>query len=271
MGSITNTGTIEADSGTISLDPTLGISQLSGNTLTAGTWSAVDGASLQFPTSITSNAANLNLSGSGATITGISGLSSNSGSFTLVNGANFSTTGNFTNSGSLTVGAGSTLSVTGNETETSAGTLNVQIGGTPDSGQFGQVAATGTATLAGTFSLALVNGFAASVGQDFKAMTFAGASGTFSTVSLGSSFTEAINPTSLDLNSTVANPTDLSLSNVAAPTAATAGQQITVTWQVTNQSTTTRPETGKIAFIFRPRRPLRPVRFCWARHSTAAV
>ncbi|MGO9114375.1 MAG: beta strand repeat-containing protein, partial [Thermoguttaceae bacterium] len=220
-----------------SLDPTLGISQLAGNALTAGTWSALNGASLQFPTSITSNAANLNLSGSGATITGISGLSSNSGSFTLDNGANFSTTGNFTNSGSLTVGAGSTLSVTGNETETSAGTLNVQIGGTPASGQFGHVAATGIATLAGTFSLALVNGFAASVGQDFKAMTFASASGTFSTVNLGSSFTEAINPTSLDLNSTVANPTDLSLSNVAAPTAATAGQQITVTWQVTNQST----------------------------------
>ena len=238
LGSITNTGTIEADSGTISLDPTLGIGQLSGNTLTAGTWSAPDGASLQFPTSTTHrNAANLILSGSGATITGISGLSSNSGSFTLTNGANFTTTGNFTNSGSLTVGAGSTLSVTGNETENSAGTLNVQIGGTPASGQFGQVAATGTATLAGTFSLALVNSFAASVGQDFKAMTFAGASGTFSTVNLGSSFTEAINPTSLDLNSTVANPTDLSLSNVAAPTAATAGQQITVTWQVTNQST----------------------------------
>ena len=57
------------------------------------------------------------------------------------------------NSGSLTVGAGSTLTVAGNFTQTSAGTLNVQIGGTPASGQFGQVAVTGTAALAGTFNL----------------------------------------------------------------------------------------------------------------------
>ena len=57
LGSITSTGTIEADSGTISLDPTLGISQLVGNALTGGTWNALDGASLQFPggTAITSN------------------------------------------------------------------------------------------------------------------------------------------------------------------------------------------------------------------------
>ena len=87
LGSITNTGTIEADSGTISLDATLGITQLSGDALVAGTWSALDGASLQFPRSITSNAANITLSGSGAYITGISGLNSNSGSFTLDDGA----------------------------------------------------------------------------------------------------------------------------------------------------------------------------------------
>src|SRR5262249_28782631 len=88
FGLITNTGTIEADSGTISLDSTLGISQLSGNTLTAGTWNAAGGATLDFPggTSITSSAANLTLSGSGATISGIAGLSSNSGSLTLTAG-----------------------------------------------------------------------------------------------------------------------------------------------------------------------------------------
>ena len=57
LGSLTSTGTIEADSGTISLSATLGISQLVGNALTGGAWSALDGASLQFPsgTAITSN------------------------------------------------------------------------------------------------------------------------------------------------------------------------------------------------------------------------
>ena len=67
------------------------------------------------------------------------------GGFSLTNGADFTTAGDFTNGdGTLTVGvgaaAGSTLTVAGNFTQTSAGALNVQIGGTPASGQFGQVA-----------------------------------------------------------------------------------------------------------------------------------
>ena len=237
-GQIANTGTIEADSGTLFLDANT-ISQVASNTLTAGTWNALNGATIQFPsgTSITANEAKVSLGGSGATIAALAGLVSNSGIFSLTKGADFTTAGNFSNSGGLTAGAGSILTVRGNYTQATAGTLNVQIGGTPASSQFGKVAVTGMATLAGALSLALVNGFTASVDQDFKAMTFAGASGTFSTVNLDSSFTEAINSTSLDLHSTVVNPTDLSLSNVDAPTAATAGQQITVTWQVTNQST----------------------------------
>ena len=239
QGYITSTGTIEADSGTLYLDAAT-IDQISGNTLTGGTWNALSGATLQLPggTAITSNAATIALDGSGATIAGIGGLATNSGSFSLTNGAAFITTGDFTNSGSLTLGTASTLTVAGNFTQTATGTLNEQIGDTPGSGAFGQLIATGTATLAGAFDLALVNGFTASAGQDFEAMTFASSSGTFSSANLGSAFTEAINPTSLDLNSTVANPTDLSVSNVDAPSAATAGQQITVAWQVTNTSTT---------------------------------
>ncbi len=78
LGSITNTGTIEADSGTISLSATLGISQLVGTTLTGGTWNAIDGAHLQFPggTAITVNQGTFTLSGTGATIAGIAGLAS---------------------------------------------------------------------------------------------------------------------------------------------------------------------------------------------------
>ena len=47
----------------------------------------------------------------GATIAGIAGLASNSGSFVVTDGADFTTAGNFTNSGSLTVGAGSIFTV----------------------------------------------------------------------------------------------------------------------------------------------------------------
>jgi len=235
LGSITNTGTIEADSGTIALNPTLGVSQVAGNTLTAGTWNARNGATLKFPngTSIVTNEANISISDSGTTIIGIARLATNSGSFTLANGV-VTTAGDFTNSGSLILGPGG-MNVAGNFTQTSTGTLNEQVAGTPASGLYGQVAVTGTGTLAGTFQLTPINGFTGAVGQDFKVMTFASATGSFSTVvGFGSTFTEAVNPTSLDLYA-FRNPVDLQVTNVSTQATATAGQLITVTWQVTDQ------------------------------------
>ena len=67
-----------------------------------------------------------------------SGLASNSGSLSLTGGAGLTTTGDFSNSGNLTVGPGSTLKVGGSFTQTAAGSLAVQLGGTPTSGQYGQ-------------------------------------------------------------------------------------------------------------------------------------
>jgi hypothetical protein len=235
LGSITNSGTIEADSGTISLEPTLGISQIVGSSLVAGKWNAEDGASLQFPsqTTIYTNAANLTLSGIGATFSGIS-LNSNTGSLTLLDGADFATPGNLNNSGTLTVGPGSTLTVNGNETEAAAGTLAIQIGGTPSSGQFGRVAVTGTATLAGAFMLDTVDGFTASPGQDFHVMTFSGAGGSFSTVlGFGSTFSDALNPTTFDVDA-FQSAADLQLTSVSGPTTATPGQLLNVSWQVSD-------------------------------------
>ncbi len=149
QGFFSNTGTIEADSGTLDLAAT--IAQASGTTLTGGTWNALDGATLQFPsgTAITSNEGNLTLDGSGATIGGIAGLASNSGTFVVTGGADFTTAGGFTNSGNLTVGAGSILTVAGNFTQTSTGSLSDQIGGTPASGLFGKVACRGRPRWAG--------------------------------------------------------------------------------------------------------------------------
>ena len=46
-GTLSNTGTIEADSGTLSLSAS--VAQVSGNTLTAGTWDAEAGSTLVFP------------------------------------------------------------------------------------------------------------------------------------------------------------------------------------------------------------------------------
>ena len=115
-GTLSNTGTIESDSGTVSLEATM--AQVSQGTLTAGTWNALNGSTLVFPsgTSIATNQASITLDGAGATIAAISGLSSNSGSFSLTDGGGFTTSGNFSNTGSLTIGAGSTLAVTGDYT-----------------------------------------------------------------------------------------------------------------------------------------------------------
>ena len=172
-GALSNTGTIEADSGTLFVDANT-INQVSGGALTGGTWNAMNGAALQFPggTSITANAASVTLSGAGATISALAGLAANSGSLSVSNGAAFTTAGNLSSSGSLTVGAGSTLAVGGGFVQTSTGTLAEQIGGTPASGLFGQVAVTGTATLGGRLGISLVNGFGPSPGQHFPVITY---------------------------------------------------------------------------------------------------
>jgi hypothetical protein len=148
-GPLINTGTIEAESGTLSLDPS-SFSQVSGNTLTGGTWNAVDGSTLAFPsgTSITTNQANVSMDGAGASVSAIAGLTSNSGSLSLAEGASFSTTGDLSNTGSLTIGAGSTLTVNGNYSQGPAGSLTVGGGGVSSGNEYGQLNVAGSATLA---------------------------------------------------------------------------------------------------------------------------
>jgi RHS repeat-associated protein len=235
-GALTNTGTVEADSGILTLAPN-SISEVTGSSLTRGSWNALNGAALNFPagTNITTNAGKITLGGSGATVSGIANLTSTMGSFALIGGANFTTAGDLNNSGSLTVGAGSTLTVTGNASQTATGKLNIQMGGTPASGQFGQVVAKGTATVAGTFNVALVNGFGPAAGQNFQVLSFASASGTFAAFTgLSPFFTVSQTAASLSLVDSSANAVDLVLSNVTGPTTATAGQSITVNWKVSN-------------------------------------
>ena len=236
QGSLSNTGTIEVGFGTFDLAAD-SIAQISGRSLTGGTWSVLRGATLEFPngTAITSNAANITLSGSGATIAGIAGLTTNSGSFGVTDGATFTTAGDFSNSGILTVG--DALSVAGNFTQTSAGTLDEQIGGTPASGLFGHTSVNGSATLAGTFNLALVDDFSPLTNQTFGVMSFKSLSGAFSTFTgMDRSFSESLSPTSFNLLTSPLNQTELVATSVSGPTAVTAGQSITATWQASNNS-----------------------------------
>ena len=206
------------------------------NALTAGTWSALNGATLQLPVGFSTNAGNLVLGGSGASISGMSGLRSNTGSVTVSNGAAFSTTGAFSNSGTLTLGVNSTLTVNGAFTQSATGNLIEQIGGLSASNAFGQATITGAANLGGNFTLNVVNSFTPVAGQTYQVLTFASSSGSFARLTgLGSTFTQALGSTSFVLG-TFSNPVDLAVSNVTAPANAVVGQSITVGWQTNNQT-----------------------------------
>ena len=113
-------------------------------------------------------------------------------------------TASVTDTGDMAIGAGSTLSVAGTLTLTSGATLDEQIAGPPASGLIGQVDVGGSAVLAGTLKLDLVNGFTPSPGQDFSVLTYRGATGMFATFSgLTTDMTADQGATELDLDVTV--------------------------------------------------------------------
>jgi hypothetical protein len=81
------------------------------------------------------------------------------------------------------------LSITGTYTQLSSGTMNVSIGGTTVGTQYSQLKVSGTASLGGTLTAALVNAFTPTVGQSFTVLTGSSVSGTFTNTTI------AINPT----------------------------------------------------------------------------
>ena len=85
--------------------------------------------------------------GTGMLLNGSDALEITNGASVLVQG---SFTGNVSNQGTLGFfGAPSVITITGNYTQSSAGTLDVDLGGTSLS-QYDQLQVSGTATLAGT-------------------------------------------------------------------------------------------------------------------------
>ena len=242
QGSLSNTGTIEADSGTLYLEATT-IDQVSAGTLSGGTWNALGGSTLEFPsgTSITANQANITLDGAGATITALGGLSSNSGGTILTNGATFSTTGGLNNAGSLTIGAGSTLTVNGKYAQGTTASLTIGIGGASSGNEYGQLNVTGAATLAGSVNASTASGFTPTAGNSYPIVTYASETGgnslSFTGVNSGSLsiFQPVVGATSIVLNA-AASPANLVVQPFTVPANAVAGQTLTVTYQVDNQS-----------------------------------
>ena len=124
----------------------------------------------------------------GAGTTTLGGTLTASGGFTISSGATVNGaatfTGSLTNNGTLHVGGvgtAGTVTVTGNYTQGSSGTLGIELGGT-SAGTYDVLAVSGSATLAGTLALSLINSFTPSIGNSFPIITFTSHTGSFSTV-----------------------------------------------------------------------------------------
>jgi hypothetical protein len=134
-GNLANSGTVLA-LGTLDLSG-IATSNLSGGTLTGGTWSAGNsGASgtLKIAGDIVTNSAAIYIQNTGSKIldavgaNALGGLSANqSGSLHITTGANFATGGNFTNNNSSVIAAnsGGSFTVNGNLTNSNSSVVNI--------------------------------------------------------------------------------------------------------------------------------------------------
>jgi hypothetical protein len=187
-----NSGTFQArNGGTLKAQGTN--TNFAAGTLTGGTWQVFANSTLRLlNANIATNAATILLDGANSnffsstgTTDALAGLATNApgGTFTIQNGRNFTTAGAFSNLGTLTLGPGSTFTVNGDYTQDPAATLVVQLAESPATGQFGQLSVTGQATLDGTLTGTLVNGFDPT-GYCFPILTFGSRSGDFVTLNL---------------------------------------------------------------------------------------
>ncbi len=152
--SFSNKGTLIINSGDTFSAPAL--TQISGTTLTAGSYILSGNLDLTSAANITTNSATLTLEG-GTIQTGstndLANLNSNTKSLTLASNASFTAAGSFSNSGTVTVAKGTTLTVggTGNSYNQTAGKTTVD--GTLSGGTSGAVNVTGGSILgAGTIT-----------------------------------------------------------------------------------------------------------------------
>ena len=171
---LTNLGTVHAAGGSLGIG---NLEQISDNTLTGGTYFA-DDAQITLPSNVTmiGFAAAVHLGGTG-TMPQVDGLTSNTGTLWLSGGKDFTTTASFDNSGVAITGPGSTLAVNG--TFTNSGTYWTEIAGTPASGLFGFLSATGAATLGGTFAVTTDAAFTPVFGDAYDVVRYTSRSGAF--------------------------------------------------------------------------------------------
>ncbi len=182
--SFTNNGTVQALAGTISFQSNTAITNVSGSTLTGGTWRAVGTGVISGTPfgSIFTNAANVELGGAGV-FAPIGSLRTNAGTFSLSGGKDLALApgnGTLLNDGTIALGAGSTLSVTGAYTQGPGGKLDSSFNGTNPATNIGVLNASGVVTLAGTLKAQPVDNYLPAAFLDFTVVSGASRSGSFS-------------------------------------------------------------------------------------------
>jgi hypothetical protein len=97
-------------------------------------------------------------------------------------------------------GSPGTLTISGDYTQMSGGALVIEIGGPGAGTDFDQLTITGQATLDGTLTVHLINGFVPQSGNSFQVLTFASGSGMFAALTGdGPLFTPSFDPTDVTL------------------------------------------------------------------------
>jgi hypothetical protein len=156
---LNNAGRVEVHSNMLSV--TGSVDQVSGATLTGGTWAVFGSTGIPSSLSLASapnlttigSFANVQLTGATASFTNLSALNTVAGQLSVFGGQTFTTPGALSVTGVLGIDPTSTVTVAGNFTLAAGATLNIQMGGTNATPTIGHVAATGTVTLAGKLNM----------------------------------------------------------------------------------------------------------------------
>jgi uncharacterized repeat protein (TIGR03803 family) len=221
---LNNLGTVAVASGTLNISAP--VTQVSGNTLNAGTWTVTGTATVHAKLNISSagrfatlgSAASVTLDGTTVAFPNLAGLATidQGASLSLLDGQSRTTSGALTNSGSLILGPGSTLTVSGSFTQTSTGTLTAEVGGTDTAPTVGEVVSTSsTVSLAG--GLDVTSTVVPAVGSSLTLLVNEGnspISGTFAGLPEGGTFTVTVGGTTMTFQISYVGPGTFGDNNV---------------------------------------------------------
>ncbi len=120
----------------------------------------------------------------------VSGAITNAGTLLVGTGASLTENGAFSNAGTLLIGAGATVTVNGTYTQASTGLLDIQLGGSTDSGT---LTINSYASFGGTFEIDIVDGYQPSTTDSFTPLTFNYSTSAFSNYTMPESLVPAGN------------------------------------------------------------------------------